>query len=348
MTDSSNLYDSDLPALRSRLQADGYILLRNQIDPKLIDGALNVVADNLAETWQCIDMDPDHHPQPAQRHDLFIKEQSEGILLTGYRPITHHEAVQSLLHCDDLVTLMHSLFGQEPMTYDTKWVRVKGTNESTDEHSDYYRFAEHCTQMVTAWMPLMDVPVHKGPLAVCPGSHLLIDGDGDGDDGQYGMDQKECELPADFETFHESTCWKTCDFKKGDILIFDIRLVHASLTNQTKQFRVSIDTRWQPRSVVTLIGDSFVRFQRYLKRDLDGKEVSCKEMKGGDQMMDCSISESDDDGDSTDSSLRDEMQEMTKCLVNRELEEIQESGSCMNSHDVKQQGLTSSIQSVFV
>merc|ERR1719334_706812 len=156
------------------------------------------------------------------------------------------------------------------MTYDTKWVRVKGTNESTDEHSDYYRFADHCHQMVTVWMPLMDIPIGKGPLAICPGSHLLIDYEqSDGENMEFA-DYKESELPADFESFNESTIWKTTHFKKGDLLIFDIRTVHASLSNLTKHFRVSIDTRWQPRSAVTMMGDSFVRFPRYIERELDG------------------------------------------------------------------------------
>lgn len=283
MKDSSNLH---LSALRSRLQSDGYILLRNVIDSKLIDDALHIVAENLNETWSCIQIDDEQH---KLIDDLHIKGKSEGVLLTGYRPITHHHSVQSLLHCDALITLMHSLFDDEPMTYDTKWVRVKGTGENTEEHSDYFRFAENAENMVTIWTPLMDIPIDKGPLAVCPGSHLLIDG---GDESvEYG-DYKQSELPSDFETFHESTGWKTTHFKKGDILIFDIRTVHASLGNHTTQFRVSIDTRWQPKRAVTMMGDAFVRFERYLNKEVNGKEDGNGNER--DMIMDCSISESDD------------------------------------------------------
>jgi len=346
MTDSSDLYDSDLPALQSRLEHDGYILLRDQIDPDLIDRALSVVADNLDETWQCLDID-DEHNKP--RSALCIKDENEGVLLTGYRPITHHHDVQSLLHCDALITLMHSLFDQEPMTYDTKWVRVKGYNENTDEHADYYRFNDHCRQMVTVWMPLMDIPINKGPLAVCPGSHVLIDGGGslgDHHETHDAMDdgKTDTELPDEFESFRESTGWRTTDFRKGDLLIFDIRTVHASLSNRTRRYRVSIDTRWQPRSAVTLMGNAFISFPRYLKGDFGGNESdqdggerememtlkTQREMDGnhGSGLMmdlcDCSSSESDDadcppDDDSIDTNV------ITKPVQLRETEDAVDS-----------------------
>merc|ERR1711879_944360 len=84
----------------------------------------------------------------------------------------------------------------------------------------------------------------------------------------------------------------TTHFKKGDLLIFDIRTVHASLSNLTQCFRVSIDTRWQPRSAVTMMGDSFVRFPRYIERERDRNT--------SDMMMDCTISESEDNENEID------------------------------------------------
>ena len=40
--------------------------------------------------------------------------------------------------------------------------------------------------------------------------------------------------------------WLSAAFKAGDILIFTMRTVHASLDNQSNQIRLSADTRYQP------------------------------------------------------------------------------------------------------
>ena len=42
--------------------------------------------------------------------------------------------------------------------------------------------------------------------------------------------------------------WLTAEYRMGDILIFGMRTVHASLDNQTHFFRFSTDTRYQPAS----------------------------------------------------------------------------------------------------
>eukprot|EP00485_Elphidium_margaritaceum_P024297 CAMPEP_0202712926 /NCGR_PEP_ID=MMETSP1385-20130828/47571_1 /ASSEMBLY_ACC=CAM_ASM_000861 /TAXON_ID=933848 /ORGANISM="Elphidium margaritaceum" /LENGTH=348 /DNA_ID=CAMNT_0049373119 /DNA_START=21 /DNA_END=1064 /DNA_ORIENTATION=+ len=262
---------NDVDTLRHKLCNDGYLLLRNQIPTKLIDAALQVVASGLQSTWKCVDTD-----ECKTIRDLHIADCSTGVLLTGYKPITHHKQMQSLLHCQPLLSLMYKLFDAEPVTHDTKWVRVKATGEYTDEHADIYRFADNARSMLTVWMPLMDVPICKGPLAVCPQSHLLnfaaataaasaaerhnyYDiGNGDREN------MEEIEVPAGFEEFNRSAVWTTTDFRKGDIIIFDIRLVHASLVNRTRQFRVSVDTRWQPKECIPYWNSLYVRFPQFM------------------------------------------------------------------------------------
>jgi ectoine hydroxylase-related dioxygenase (phytanoyl-CoA dioxygenase family) len=39
--------------------------------------------------------------------------------------------------------------------------------------------------------------------------------------------------------------WLTADFRAGDVLVFGVYLMHASLDNHTQGFRVSTDTRYQ-------------------------------------------------------------------------------------------------------
>merc|ERR1712129_499652 len=118
----------------------------------------------------------------------------------------------------------------------------------------------------------MDIGIDKGPLAVCSQSHLFINMD----EMQTNDEKMDDELPPLFDA-RKDGIWKSTSFDKGDLLIFDIRTVHASLSNQTGQYRVSMDTRWQPKNAVRLWGDAYVEF---------------------DEPMDCSMSDSDaDDSD---------------------------------------------------
>lgn len=254
MDDSTLLLNRDnLSSLQRKLANDGYILLRNQIPTNLIDDALEIVVNNLDSTWNCI----------QDINTLNIKSNSKGILLTGYKPITHHKKVLSLLHCKKLQDIMYKIFdNSEPITYDTKWCRVKGKNEFTEQHSDFYRFNDNFTKMVTVWMPLMDISINRGPLAICPKSHLLKY-----QTDKISMEEKiDIELPAEFEQFNKKSIWRTTNFNKGDLLIFDIRTIHASLINKTNRFRISIDTRWQPKNVIKFWNDSFIRFPQFIQK----------------------------------------------------------------------------------
>ena len=40
--------------------------------------------------------------------------------------------------------------------------------------------------------------------------------------------------------------WQTTDFQVGDVLIFGMFTIHASLDNTTNRFRLTADTRYQP------------------------------------------------------------------------------------------------------
>mmetsp|Transcript_19737 Transcript_19737/g.31330 ORF Transcript_19737/g.31330 Transcript_19737/m.31330 type:complete len:80 (+) Transcript_19737:200-439(+) len=74
----------------------------------------------------------------------------------------------------------------------------------------------------------------------------------------------KCELPDGFDKFSKDAVWRTSKFNVGDILIFDVRVVHASTMNTTERFRISMDTRWQPAKAQE--GDHF-GFRVFKKSD---------------------------------------------------------------------------------
>ncbi len=110
-------------------------------------------------------------------------------------------------------------------------------------HSDFYFFGGKITSMLTCWVALGDYTVDDGTLVVCERSHKLP-----GLDKPLSEESKQ-ELPESFLSSPPTArLWRTADFQAGDAVVFDIRLVHASSTNLSDQFRISTDTRWLPTS----------------------------------------------------------------------------------------------------
>ncbi len=91
-------------------------------------------------------------------------------------------------------------------------------------HQDYRVFGTQ--DMFTMWLPLHDMPIEMGPLAVRPGSSRL------------GWPKGERLAPR-------ATGWASTHFRPGDALVFHCLTWHAALPNLSDRLRLSIDVRWQ-------------------------------------------------------------------------------------------------------
>jgi len=253
MVDSTHLCDRP-GELMSVLQRDGYVLLRNVLNRDKVVAARRVVVEALDSEWRRIDK------IRGDSLEAHVLGDAKGILLTGFRNVTKHKDVTALLEGPELCAFFRRLFGSAPATFDNKWVRVHGKGEATDEHTDFFRFAGNANGMFTCWLPLGDYNIAQGALAVCEASHLLKGFT----DGAYSTETK-VELPRDFEKFKETATWRSTTFRAGDVVVFDIRLVHASTENTTTRFRISMDTRWQPAKFVSK--DAADGFRSFLSSD---------------------------------------------------------------------------------
>lgn len=325
----------------TRLINDGYILLRDVLPKDKVSATRKVLIESLKSDWNIIAENDDAPPVVSEsscqngNQDATIKKKTpsnhsssssspspflsgnnsiyeKGMLLSGYRPITHHPDVLSLLESEELVTIFDHIYQTlyqdqttsssiissttaststlESCTFDSKWVRVMGLDEFTDEHTDFYRFedvavnttlsssSQHSTHaftpnMFTAWIPLGDYDVNEGTLCICNGSHFAITY---GDQSTTLPSQSCCpstELPYSYLEKQHQYSWSTTKFGRGDVVIFDLRTIHASTHNLSDQqpckhilsqqsrkqdsvsetapdtqaepfFRLSMDTRW--------------------------------------------------------------------------------------------------------
>jgi len=90
----------------------------------------------------------------------------------------------------------------------------------------------------TCWVPLEDVGVDHGVLALLPGSQYLPD---------YDVPFKASQLPNSY--FYKSSIsnklvWRTGSYQAGDIIIFDSKVIHCTSRNYLSTYRLSLDFRW--------------------------------------------------------------------------------------------------------
>lgn len=213
-TDPSNIAE-----IQNCLKEDGYVLLRGFLDSVQVRDASTSVQTFLSQKFKG----------------------KRGVLLTGCKEVTHSAVMSKVTEAPALHGLFRKFFRAPARCFDTKWLRSTACGQFTTAHSDAFFFRGHLhTQMYTCWIPLGDVDYGDGPLVLCPGSHKV-----------RGYERfRPDELPTGLHLFlrQPSTHWVTTSFKAGDVVIFDIKTVHASLPNTNASSRISVDTRWLPVS----------------------------------------------------------------------------------------------------
>jgi len=140
--------------------------------------------------------------------------------------------------------------------------------KGTASHCDIVFMGRGTTNLYTSWTPLGDIDRHLGGLIVLEGSHRLEDlknsyGQTDVDtycenrfegawlDPEGNRNRPELATGAITEDHvglrrQLGGRWLTADYQAGDVLIFCMYLVHASLDNQTEnRLRLSSDSRYQ-------------------------------------------------------------------------------------------------------
>lgn len=119
------------------------------------------------------------------------------------------------------------------------WLRLPGEPaQTTGPHQDSF-YLPHATGLWTAWIPVVDIPMELGPIALVPGSHRA--GLRPHRDAFTGLEVEE----------HET--WATGPFACGDVVLFGAHVIHCAWSNITPDLvRAAFDIRYEPRSSVTL------------------------------------------------------------------------------------------------
>ncbi|SCZ99414.1 BZ3500_MvSof-1268-A1-R1_Chr7-2g09521 [Microbotryum saponariae] len=245
-------------ALRQQLAQDGFLYLRSFLPCELVTIARRTLALDLAsngflDTSTCLDLTVD----PLYINPESIKDKRTPELLNR-TDLHRHPDVLSVLEHDSLRRLMRSLlitpssdtvgFATPPSTiclpelrtHPYKWLRVVGPSLYTGLHVDrtYFPTSSFPT-LLTAWIPLDNIPTELGSLVIAPDIHLPpMKAGGDGTKSGWIL-EKYLE--------DQTIRWESADMNRGDVVIIDpARCVHMSSRNVASPptWRISADTRW--------------------------------------------------------------------------------------------------------
>jgi hypothetical protein len=239
LRESNDLLD-DLPALRARLQEDGYLLIRGLHDPAHVRAAREHILSKLDANGQIDRSRPLDDALPAAG--------ARGAFLGGSKEVTRARPFLDLVESPEVMGFFLRLFATDAATYDYKWLRVVGPGQFTGAHYDIVYMGRGTQNVCTLWTPIGDVPLELGPLAILVGSHRFdriretygkMDVDRDHVAGWFSSD------PTDMVDRHGGR-WGTAEFRAGDVLVFGMYTMHGSLDNRSDRYRISCDTRYQP------------------------------------------------------------------------------------------------------
>ena len=232
---------NDPAALRTRLDEDGYLLIRGFHDSAAVGAARQELLQKLAEMGRLA-------PQtaletalvgPANRSEFF----GEG----GAAGLATWLSLFELLRSPGVMAFFERLLGGPVAGYDYQWGRATGRDGFSAFHYDNIFMGRGTPNLYTVWTPLGDVPLSQGPLVVLTGQPRLERLRQTY--GQLDVDRDRVEDPYFNDPFELvdrfGGRWVTSDFEAGDAVIFGMFLMHGSLSNTTDHYRLSVDARYQ-------------------------------------------------------------------------------------------------------
>lgn len=239
----SSYADEDIAVLHSRIQTDGYLLLRQLIDPAKVLAGRAAILSYMAERGALTPGKP--VLEGAMPRD------AKHVRLRGNGNIAYQQEVLQVLESEELFSFFSQYFATEPATFAYKWMRAVGNEEYTGAHYDFVYMGRGSGNLHTVWIPFGDTPVEHGTLCLCEGSNHLpefapirdtygrMDVDRDGVEGWFTKE------PMDIVSQFGGR-WLTTNYQVGDVMLFGMHTMHASTTNLTTRYRLSCDVRYQP------------------------------------------------------------------------------------------------------
>ena len=240
----SNDILNDTGALRDRLAQEGYLYLPGFFPREEIEAARAEILRRLNTHGGLDSGHPIEHAIPSGKLSI-----PRGGLVAG------NETLRNVVFSGRLMQFYARLLGGECRHYDHIWTRVVAPGRGTPPHCDLVYMGRGTHDVMTAWIPYVDVSLELGGLMMLEKSHLqqnrlrkYLELDVDAYCSNHGpYKHKGGELSSNPATLREKMGgrWLSTAFQMGDLVAFGMKIVHASLDNSAHSYRLSTDTRYQ-------------------------------------------------------------------------------------------------------
>ena len=259
----------DREALRARFADDGYLFLPGLLNrEEVVAARMSVLERAAAEGILDTDFPIADGVLNRNAHSYFRPQYTQ-----------ENPALLRVLYDGPMMTFFDRFFGEPTRHFDFTWLRAVGPGPGTSPHCDVVYMGRGTRQLYTAWTPLGDIPLSVGGLMILENSHRRSDKTGDylqqdvdtycangpnaarvregkmnwehwqkweteGADWNGAISDDAVALRREF-----GGRWLTCpEYRMGDVLIFGMATIHASIDNATQLLRLSTDTRYQRAS----------------------------------------------------------------------------------------------------
>jgi len=253
----SNDVIGDAPGIRARIQADGYLFLRGYLGRDRVLAARTEVTRRFAAagvtdpTFPALDAICIPNVGPGAVHGDFANQIAP---------------LQAVLYAGPMMELFRDLFGGPVRHFDFTWFRAQmGGAPGIYPHCDIVYMGRGTPKLHTAWTPLGDIPMEMGGLMILENSHRQTDrlrkylsrdvdtyctnypDAAEIEAGKKQWQDWDGRLTNNPVTLREKLGgrWLTTEYQMGDVLVFTMATIHASLDNQTNRYRLSSDSRYQ-------------------------------------------------------------------------------------------------------
>jgi hypothetical protein len=238
--------------LRLRMQEDGYLYLKSFLNSQEVWHARQEIATRLAAEG-CLE------PGFPVLHCIAKPE-----LKMNFRPdlALKSPALKKLLYSGRMIEFFQVFLGGDVRPFDYTWLRSVAPGRGTHPHCDIVYMGRGTDKLYTAWTPLGDISWELGGLMILEKSHRLENIKnryGRMDVDSYCSNRKNSQLYASGQKWWDGALsknpvslrkkyggrWLSAEFQAGDVLIFSMFTIHASLDNHSPSIRLSSDSRYQ-------------------------------------------------------------------------------------------------------
>ncbi len=238
--------------LRFQMQEEGYLYLKAFLDVQQVWQARQEIAAHLAAEGSLAGGFP--------VEDCIAKPG----LKMSFRPdlALLSPTLKTLLYSGRMMEFFQIFLGGNVQHFDYTWLRAVAPGRGTYPHADSVYMGRGTDFLYTAWTPLGDVSWQSGGLMILEKSHrleMIKNRYGRKDVDSYCANRKTAQLYASGQKWWNGALsqnpvalrskyggrWLSDQFQAGDVVIFSIFTIHASLDNQSSSIRLSSDSRYQ-------------------------------------------------------------------------------------------------------